>query len=97
MKHAAVHSKTRQKATKSVSATPPGPIASGQEVIDVHLRENIEPGRRLAMVADAAYFYAEHRSFEPGHELEDWLAAESQIDAALRLSEMQAAARTAGG
>ena len=96
MKHVAVHGKTPQKAAKSVSAAPPGPIASGQKVIDVHLRENIDPGRRLAMVADAAYFYAEHRGFEPGHELEDWLAAESQIDAALRLSEMQAATRTDG-
>jgi hypothetical protein len=31
-------------------------------------------------VALAAYFIAEKRGFEPGHELEDWLAAEAQID-----------------
>ena len=30
-------------------------------------------------VALAAYFIAEKRGFEPGHELEDWLAAEAQI------------------
>lgn len=30
-------------------------------------------------VACAAYFLAKHRGFEPGHELEDWLAAESEI------------------
>jgi hypothetical protein len=28
-------------------------------------------------VALAAYFIAEKRGFEPGHELEDWLAAEA--------------------
>ena len=33
------------------------------------------------MIATAAYFCAEQRSFEPGHELEDWLAAEQQIKA----------------
>ncbi|HSN73349.1 MAG TPA: DUF2934 domain-containing protein [Steroidobacteraceae bacterium] len=31
------------------------------------------------MVATAAYFIAEKRSFAPGYELEDWLTAESQI------------------
>ena len=30
-------------------------------------------------VAYAAYFLAKRRGFEPGHELEDWLAAESEI------------------
>ena len=43
----------------------------------------IDPERRRALVAQAAYFCAEHRSFEPGHEVEDWLAAERQVDAAL--------------
>lgn len=30
-------------------------------------------------VALAAYFIAERRGFEPGHELDDWLAAEAEI------------------
>jgi len=33
-------------------------------------------------VAMAAYFIAEKRGFEPGHELDDWLAAEAEIDTA---------------
>jgi hypothetical protein len=37
------------------------------------------------LVADAAYFRAERRGFVPGHEAEDWLAAEAEI--ALRLNE----------
>jgi DUF2934 family protein len=31
------------------------------------------------MVAVAAYYLAERRNFEPGHELEDWLTAETQV------------------
>ena len=31
------------------------------------------------VVAVAAYYLAERRSFEPGHELEDWLNAEAKI------------------
>jgi hypothetical protein len=31
-------------------------------------------------VARAAYYIAEARGFEPGHELDDWLAAEERID-----------------
>ena len=34
---------------------------------------------RRAMTAEAAYYRAERRGFEPGHELEDWLAAEGEI------------------
>jgi Protein of unknown function (DUF2934) len=37
---------------------------------------------RQVEVALAAYFVAEKRGFEPGHELADWLAAEAQIAAA---------------
>jgi hypothetical protein len=28
----------------------------------------------------AAYLIAQRRGFAPGHELEDWLAAEDQVD-----------------
>lgn len=34
---------------------------------------------RLHMIAEAAYYRAEHRGFESGHELDDWLAAEAEI------------------
>ncbi|HLZ96738.1 MAG TPA: DUF2934 domain-containing protein [Steroidobacteraceae bacterium] len=32
------------------------------------------------MIAEAAYFRAEKRGFRAGHELEDWLAAEADVD-----------------
>lgn len=38
---------------------------------------------RDQMIALAAYYRAERRGFAPGGELEDWLAAESEIDAQL--------------
>ena len=35
---------------------------------------------RGAMIAEAAYYRAQGRGFEPGHELEDWVAAEGEIE-----------------
>ena len=35
---------------------------------------------REALIAELAYFRALGRSFEPGHEVEDWLAAEAEIE-----------------
>jgi hypothetical protein len=32
-----------------------------------------------AAIAEGAYFRGERRGFAPGHELEDWLAAETEI------------------
>lgn len=57
-----------------------------------HLRPSFNPLRfslpvkrvseeeRRAMIARAAYFRAERRNFAPGQELEDWAAAEAEID-----------------
>ncbi|MCX7086825.1 MAG: DUF2934 domain-containing protein [Methylococcales bacterium] len=33
---------------------------------------------RDAKIAELAYYKAESRQFEPGHELEDWLTAEGE-------------------
>jgi hypothetical protein len=35
-------------------------------------------------IAERAYYKAERRGFVPGHELEDWLAAEREISAHAR-------------
>jgi len=37
-----------------------------------------------AAIAAAAYYRAEQRGFEPGHELEDWLQAEQHVRASDR-------------
>ncbi len=44
----------------------------------------VDPGTRAksraALIAEIAYFRAQSRGFEPGHEEEDWLAAEAEAD-----------------
>jgi hypothetical protein len=35
---------------------------------------------RRELIAKVAYFRAERRAFQAGHELEDWLAAELEVD-----------------
>jgi hypothetical protein len=40
---------------------------------------------RHQLIADAAYFRAERRSFAPGGELEDWFGAETEVE--IRLSQ----------
>lgn len=39
---------------------------------------------RLRMIAEAAYYRAQARNFEPGQEIEDWFQAERDIDRMLR-------------
>jgi hypothetical protein len=40
----------------------------------------VDPEKRAALIAQAAYFRAEKRGFAPGRETEDWLAAEQEVD-----------------
>jgi hypothetical protein len=44
---------------------------------------SFEPARRHDLICEAAYYRAERRGFCPGQELDDWLAAESEIDRTL--------------
>jgi hypothetical protein len=46
----------------------------------------VEPQVRHAMIAEAAYYRSRHHGPECGSALEDWLAAEREIDAKLELS-----------
>ena len=41
-----------------------------------HVHSNEDTRRRIA---EAAYFRAKQRNFAPGHELEDWIEAESEV------------------
>ena len=61
-------SKERRKARRAIQATP-GP--------DTRVETSGEETRRR--IAEAAYFRAKERNFEPGHELEDWVEAESEV------------------
>jgi hypothetical protein len=44
--------------------------------------------QRHRQIAELAYYKAQQRGFEPGHELEDWLAAEAEVDKASRPLEL---------
>ncbi len=39
--------------------------------------------KRHGMICEAAYYLAEGRGIAAGHDLEDWLTAEHQVDSAL--------------
>jgi|HubBroStandDraft_1064217.scaffolds.fasta_scaffold52579_3 hypothetical protein len=43
----------------------------------------VPPESRHEAIARCAYFLAQERDFAPGHELEDWLAAEEQVKAGI--------------
>jgi hypothetical protein len=38
-------------------------------------------------ISEAAYYRAERRGFDPGHDLEDWFEAEREIERALESGE----------
>lgn len=65
------------------SASRPEPSGAPTPVQD-HCCLTILPQLRVmpdvlhAMIAEAAYYRAQQRGFAPGHELEDWLAAEQE-------------------
>ena len=65
-----------------------------------HGGDGAEPARvgeeqRRHMIAEAAYYRAEHRGFDGGDPLQDWLVAESEIDSMLHLGAEGSADETA--
>jgi len=73
------------------SAVPPAapPAASATPGIIAQMASQISTGRlvdpeaKWLMIAEAAYYRAEERGFEPGHDLEDWLEAEALIEGSM--------------
>jgi hypothetical protein len=64
------------------NAWPPTKLPAGSVYLQTYRApHNLE--ERKACIAEAAYFKAMHRGFSPGHELEDWVAAEDEVDARL--------------
>ncbi len=41
---------------------------------------NVPEAQRNSRIAEVAYYRAQARGFSPGHELEDWLAAEAEVN-----------------
>ena len=59
-----------------MNAIEPSTIRAIEEATIVGCGSNL----RRAMIAEAAYYLAERRGFQPGHELEDWVTAEGEIE-----------------
>jgi Protein of unknown function (DUF2934) len=66
----------RKRAPKAGGAQAPAAKAS--------VRPHVTAEERRAMIAESAYLRAERRGFAPGHEVEDWCAAEREVDALLK-------------
>lgn len=61
---------------KSIEANKTHPVNSQTDIEVCH--ENIQD-IRYSQIAENAYYKAEARGFEPGHELDDWIAAENEF------------------
>jgi hypothetical protein len=75
-----------QRAARGPASTPSVGIKESQPLAVAG------PAEREAMIREAAYFRAEHRAVAPGNALEDWLAAEREIDGLLALRALVPAA-----
>jgi hypothetical protein len=64
----------RKRASKAAAPATAEPQADAVE---------ISADARRGMIAEAAYLRAEARGFAPGYELDDWIAAESEVDSLL--------------
>ena len=84
---------TKSTAQKAAAATTISPLRVAQPKSDSGARGSspVPPEQRRMMICEAAYYIAEHRGFEAGHDVDDWLAAERQIDAALTSSGLRGA------
>lgn len=66
--------------TPSMPSAPSAPSAHERLAPVLEGRAPIDAEAREEMIREAAYFRAERRGFESGHEIEDWLAAEREFE-----------------
>jgi len=62
---------TRKTAARKTAARP--------EVVKAEPRANLVPINLDDEIRQLAYLFSERRGFEPGHEADDWIAAEFEI------------------
>ena len=66
-------------ANNGVKKTARKRIAAKPEIVKSDLRANLVPINFEEEIRRLAYLMAERRGFEPGHEADDWLAAEREV------------------
>jgi len=72
------------EATPVAASTPSAPLTLLPSPGAYSASHSIPACIREDMIQQAAYYLAEQRGFEPGHELDDWLTAELRIDNIIR-------------
>ena len=76
-------SRTKKPDRPAVEQAAAGPASTDTEVTAANLERREIPSfseSREARIAEAAYWRAERRGFTAGQELDDWLAAEREVD-----------------
>ena len=81
--------KDRRKTPRKPAAATPGPDSKAaaprqasmpaSTPLSGNLQADLPSEETRRQIAEAAYFRAKERGFEPGHELEDWVEAESEV------------------
>lgn len=75
--------KERRKTPRKAATATPKPdskaAAPRKPVTESSVQTGLSPEEARQLIAEAAYFRAKQRGFEPGHELEDWVQAESEV------------------
>jgi hypothetical protein len=79
-KRKAARPKEKSVSKPKLMATP-STGTSSVEARNLTAGADFAPSDRQLMIEREAYLRAERRGFEPGHELEDWLAAEHSLGA----------------
>ena len=85
-----IRAQTRHQATSQPEApVDPSPTVAALKPISVmppatRVRTDVPASLRHDMIEHAAYFRAEQRGFAPGFELDDWIAAEAEVDSIIR-------------
>lgn len=63
---------------KSEVNSAPIPVIGNELALESDSSE-VEDEDKLSRIAVSAYFKAEARGYEPGHEMQDWLDAEAEV------------------
>lgn len=71
---------TVRSKTTATAEKPPKTVATIRKPRTTAQPGDVSLERRQEMIAEAAFLRAEQRGFGPGDPLEDWLAAEREVD-----------------
>jgi len=80
-----------RRTTESTHPATPAPkkrAAPKARPVEVTPRAIVTEDMRRGMIAEGAYLRAERRGFAGGHEDEDWLAAEAEVDRLLAIDDV---------